>query len=169
MSCHVVDDAGDPFDGRADRVELHRAKPQKEPVAEILPPLVERMQSPQVDALLMSACDRRLDIIQTLDANGHVQVRRPSAMESAIDACSERSALDPELVREVLETILGLAKEGMTMLCVTHEMGFAKAVADRVVFMEDGEITASAPPAEFFRASQSPRIQSFLSHVMSSV
>jgi general L-amino acid transport system ATP-binding protein len=79
------------------------------------------------------------------------------------------SALDPELVREVLETILGLAKEGMTMLCVTHEMGFANAVADRVVFMEDGQITASAPPAEFFRASQNPRIQLFLSHVMASI
>ncbi len=79
------------------------------------------------------------------------------------------SALDPELVREVLETILGLAREGMTMLCVTHEMAFARAVADRVVFMEDGQIMASAPPAEFFRASNHPRVQSFLSHVMAPV
>ena len=77
------------------------------------------------------------------------------------------SALDPELVREVLDTILGLAKEDMTMLCVTHEMAFAKAVADRVVFMDAGQIIAIAPPAEFFGSSKNPRIQSFLSHVTS--
>lgn len=75
------------------------------------------------------------------------------------------SALDPELVREVLETMLELANEGMTMLCVTHEMGFAKAVADRVVFMDSGKIVASAPPSEFFRNSGNERIRSFLRHV----
>ena len=79
------------------------------------------------------------------------------------------SALDPELVREVLETILELAQDGMTMLCVTHEMGFAKAVADRVVFMESGRIISDAPPSEFFRSSNNPRIQSFLSHVTTPV
>ena len=75
------------------------------------------------------------------------------------------SALDPELVREVLETMLELARDGMTMLCVTHEMGFAKAVADRVVFMDSGKIVASAPPSEFFQNSANERIRSFLSHV----
>jgi general L-amino acid transport system ATP-binding protein len=79
------------------------------------------------------------------------------------------SALDPELVREVLDTILGLANEGMTMLCVTHEMAFAKAVADRVVFMDAGEIIAIAPPAEFFQYSKNPRVRSFLSHLTSAV
>jgi len=77
------------------------------------------------------------------------------------------SALDPELVREVLETMLELAGEGMTMLCVTHEMGFAKAVADRVVFMDGGRIIEVAPPEEFFRSTTNRRIQSFLSHVAS--
>ena len=75
------------------------------------------------------------------------------------------SALDPELVREVLETMLELANDGMTTLCVTHEMGFAMAVADRVVFMDSGKIVASAPPSEFFLNNANERIRSFLRHV----
>lgn len=75
------------------------------------------------------------------------------------------SALDPELVREVLDTILELAKEGMTMICVTHEMGFAKAVADRVVFMDAGQILTVAPPADFFHSATNPRLRAFLSQV----
>lgn len=59
------------------------------------------------------------------------------------------SALDPEMVKEVLDTMIGLAEDGMTMLCVTHEMGFARTVADRVIFMDRGEIVEVAPPQEF--------------------
>ena len=62
------------------------------------------------------------------------------------------SALDPEMVKEVLDVMIELAREGMTMICVTHEMGFARAVADRVIFMDRGEIVEKAPPAEFFSA-----------------
>ena len=60
------------------------------------------------------------------------------------------SALDPEMVKEVLDTMIGLAEDGMTMLCVTHEMGFARSVADRVIFMAEGQIIEQGPPAEFF-------------------
>src|SRR5919106_1527295 len=60
------------------------------------------------------------------------------------------SALDPEMVKEVLDTMVALAQDGMTMLCVTHEMGFARRVADRVIFMADGKIVEQAPPEKFF-------------------
>src|SRR5690606_16052563 len=62
------------------------------------------------------------------------------------------SALDPEMVKEVLDTMIDLASEGMTMLCVTHEMGFARSVADRVIFMDGGEIIEEAPPEVFFNS-----------------
>lgn len=72
------------------------------------------------------------------------------------------AALDPEMVREVLEVILGLAKQGMTMLIVTHEMGFAKAVADRIVFIDQGKICEMAEPEQFFSQPQTERAQQFL-------
>lgn len=76
------------------------------------------------------------------------------------------SALDPEMVKEVLDVIIELADQGMTMLCVTHEMGFAKAVADRVIFMDEGEIVEVAPPAEFFTQPRSPRTREFLAQIL---
>ncbi|MHC1759544.1 MAG: amino acid ABC transporter ATP-binding protein [Negativicutes bacterium] len=72
------------------------------------------------------------------------------------------AALDPEMVREVLDVILGLAKQGMTMVIVTHEMGFAQAVADRIVFIDSGKICEEAPPAEFFANPRTDRAQQFL-------
>ncbi|VVE57098.1 amino acid ABC transporter ATP-binding protein [Pandoraea anhela] len=75
------------------------------------------------------------------------------------------SALDPEVVQEVLDTMVALAKEGMTMLCVTHEMGFAQAVADRVVFIDGGNIIEEAPPSEFFYSPKHERVRAFLSRV----
>ena len=77
------------------------------------------------------------------------------------------SALDPEMVREVLDVMVELAEEGMTMLCVTHEMGFAKEVADRVIFMDAGEIIEENNPVEFFENPQSDRTQNFLSQILS--
>ena len=77
------------------------------------------------------------------------------------------SALDPEMVREVLDVMIGLAEDGMTMLCVTHEMGFARRVADRVIFMDQGEIVEQAPPADFFGQPKSDRTRTFLSQVLS--
>lgn len=76
------------------------------------------------------------------------------------------SALDPEMVKEVLDTMVDLAKEGMTMLCVTHEMGFAKAVADRVIFMDQGEIVEQNEPNAFFDNPQNVRTQNFLNQIL---
>jgi general L-amino acid transport system ATP-binding protein len=76
------------------------------------------------------------------------------------------SALDPEMVKEVLDTMVDLAKDGMTMLVVTHEMGFAREVANRVVFMDEGQIIESNTPANFFANPQHPRSQLFLSQIL---
>jgi general L-amino acid transport system ATP-binding protein len=76
------------------------------------------------------------------------------------------SALDPEMIKEVLDVMVGLAEEGMTMLCVTHEMGFAKTVANRVIFMDGGEIIEENNPHDFFTHPQSERTQLFLSQIL---
>ncbi len=76
------------------------------------------------------------------------------------------SALDPEMVKEVLDTMIALAEEGMTMICVTHEMGFARQVADRVIFMANGAIVEEAPPAEFFSNPQHERTRKFLGEIL---
>jgi general L-amino acid transport system ATP-binding protein len=76
------------------------------------------------------------------------------------------SALDPEMVKEVLETMVSLAEEGMTMLCVTHEMGFARQVANRVIFMDHGQIVEMNTPDAFFKNPQHPRTQEFLSQIL---
>ena len=72
------------------------------------------------------------------------------------------AALDPEMVKEVLQVIQGLAREGMTLLIVTHEMAFARAVADRIVFMESGRILEQSPPEHFFTNPRTARAQQFL-------
>ncbi len=76
------------------------------------------------------------------------------------------SALDPEMVKEVLDTMVGLARDGMTMICVTHEMGFARQVADRVIFMADGEILEENTPEEFFHAPRHERARNFLGEIL---
>ena len=76
------------------------------------------------------------------------------------------SALDPEMIKEVLDTMVSLAEEGMTMICVTHEMGFAKQVADRVIFMDGGEIIEQNEPGEFFDNPQHDRTKEFLSQIL---
>ncbi len=77
------------------------------------------------------------------------------------------SALDPEMISEVLDVMTELAEEGMTMICVTHEMGFARSIADLVVFMDAGEIVETAPPSEFFQNPRSERTKLFLSQILS--
>ncbi|MCL8382136.1 MULTISPECIES: amino acid ABC transporter ATP-binding protein [Xanthobacter] len=76
------------------------------------------------------------------------------------------SALDPEMVKEVLDTMISLAQDGMTMICVTHEMGFARQVADRVIFMDKGEIVEEGPPATFFANPKSERTRTFLGQIL---
>lgn len=76
------------------------------------------------------------------------------------------SALDPEMIKEVLDVMRDLAHEGMTMVIVTHEMGFAREVADRIIFMDEGEIVESAPPAEFFGSPKTERTRQFLGKIL---
>ena len=96
-----------------------------------------------------------------------VGIARAIANHPDVLLCDEpTSALDPEMVKEVLDTMIGLAQSGMTMLCVTHEMGFARTVADRVIFMDRGEIVEQAPPEEFFAHPKSERTRAFLSQVI---
>ncbi|MDJ0034590.1 amino acid ABC transporter ATP-binding protein [Pantoea allii] len=96
-----------------------------------------------------------------------VAIARSLCMKPKIMLFDEpTSALDPEMVKEVLDTMIGLAEDGMTMLCVTHEMGFARTVADRVIFMDRGEIVEVAPPQEFFANPRSERTRAFLSQVI---
>ena len=77
------------------------------------------------------------------------------------------SALDPEMIKEVLDVMIELAATGMTMICVTHEMGFAKTVADKMIFMDAGQIVEQAPPAAFFSTPKSERTKLFLSQILS--
>jgi len=77
------------------------------------------------------------------------------------------SALDPEMINEVLDVMIDLARDGMTMICVTHEMGFARSVADRVIFMDAGEIVEQAEPAEFFDNPENERTRVFLNQILS--
>ena len=76
------------------------------------------------------------------------------------------SSLDPEMVKEVLDTMVTLAQEGMTMICVTHEMGFARQVANRVIFMDQGQIIEANTPEEFFKNPQHERTKLFLSQIL---
>ncbi|RVD64024.1 amino acid ABC transporter ATP-binding protein [Mesorhizobium sp. M7A.F.Ca.ET.027.03.2.1] len=96
-----------------------------------------------------------------------VAIARSLCMEPAVMLFDEpTSALDPEMVSEVLETMTGLARDGMTMVCVTHEMGFARAVADRVIFMDAGQIVEEGTPDGFFGHPRHDRTKLFLSQIL---
>ncbi|MDE2575662.1 MAG: amino acid ABC transporter ATP-binding protein, partial [Rhodospirillales bacterium] len=96
-----------------------------------------------------------------------VAIARALCMKPRIMLFDEpTSALDPEMIKEVLDTMISLADDGMTMICVTHEMGFARRVADRVVFMDRGEIVESGPPVRMFEAPQTDRLKLFLSQIL---
>jgi len=96
-----------------------------------------------------------------------VAIARALCMKPKIMLFDEpTSALDPEMIKEVLDTMIELAESGMTMVCVTHEMGFAQRVADRVVFMDRGEIVESNSPREMFQNPQTDRLKLFLSQIL---
>jgi len=96
-----------------------------------------------------------------------VAIARSLCMEPDIILFDEpTSALDPEMINEVLEVMVGLADSGITMICVTHEMGFAKRVADTMVFMDEGKIVEQSPPEKFFSAPESLRCQQFLAKIL---
>ena len=97
-----------------------------------------------------------------------VAIARSLCMEPKVMLFDEpTSALDPEMVSEVLDTMIELAKSGMTMICVTHEMGFARQVADRIIFMDAGEIVEQNTPEEFFNNPQNERTKTFLNQILS--
>ena len=94
-------------------------------------------------------------------------IARALAMDPKLMLFDEpTSALDPEMINEVLDVMTALAGDGMTMIVVTHEMGFARRAADRVVFMADGTLVEQAPPDEFFSAPESERAKDFLSKIL---
>jgi glutamate transport system ATP-binding protein len=96
-----------------------------------------------------------------------VAIARALAMQPKVMLFDEpTSALDPEMINEVLDVMTALAREGMTMIVVTHEMGFARRAANRVVFMADGEIVEAAPPEEFFTSPRTERARDFLSKIL---
>jgi glutamate transport system ATP-binding protein len=96
-----------------------------------------------------------------------VAIARSLAMDPKLILLDEpTSALDPEMINEVLDVMIGLAKDGMTMVVVTHEMGFARKAADRVLFMAEGEIVEEATPENFFTNPQTPRAKEFLSKIL---
>ena len=122
--------------------------------------------------------ERAAELLQRMDLGGQeakfpaqlsggqqqrVAIARALCMQPEIMLFDEpTSALDPEMVQEVLEVMVELARQGMTMLCVSHEMGFARRVADRVVFMDAGEVLEDAPPNQFFDKPSTERLQTFL-------
>jgi len=96
-----------------------------------------------------------------------IAIARALAMHPKVMLFDEpTSALDPEMIKEVLDVMTDLAKEGMTMLVVSHEMGFARAAANRVIFMDQGQIIESAPPEEFFTNPKEERAKRFLEHIL---
>ncbi|OZI41091.1 glutamine ABC transporter ATP-binding protein [Bordetella genomosp. 1] len=141
----------------------------------IAPRLVKGVSEAEADARAMQFLER-VHIPQLADKypgqlsggqKQRVAIARALCMQPKVMLFDEpTSALDPEMVKEVLETMVELAREGMTMICVTHEMGFAREVGDRVVFMDAGRIVESAPPQRFFSAPQTERAQAFLGQLL---
>mgnify|MGYP000152860368 CR=1 FL=1 len=136
---------------------------------------VRKMPKLEADAVAMKILERVRIADQALKYPGQlsggqqqrVAIARALCMNPSIMLFDEpTSALDPEMVKEVLDTMVSLAEEGMTMACVTHEMGFARAVADRVIFMDEGEIVESNKPDVFFDNPQNERTQQFLSQIL---
>ena len=141
----------------------------------LAPQWVKKLPRARAEARAMEYLDRVRITEQALKFPGQlsggqqqrVAIARALCMEPRIMLFDEpTSALDPEMVKEVLDVMVDLGRRGMTMLCVTHEMAFARAVADRVVFMDKGEIVEEAPPAEFFDNPKSPRTKQFLSQIL---
>ncbi len=96
-----------------------------------------------------------------------VAIARALAMQPSIMLFDEpTSALDPEMVGEVLDVMVGLAEDGMTMVCVTHEMGFARTVADRIIFMDHGQIVETGTPDQIFESPRAPRLKQFLNQIL---
>jgi polar amino acid transport system ATP-binding protein len=122
------------------------------------------------DLLKMVGLEEKADVHPNQLSGGQQQrvaIARALAMQPKVMLFDEpTSALDPEMIKEVLDVMMELAKSGMTMLLVTHEMGFARAAADKVVFMDEGEIMEVGTPAQLFTAPESDRTKAFLDHIL---
>ena len=141
----------------------------------LAPIWVRRMPKKQAEELAMEYLERVRIPEQALKYPGQlsggqqqrVAIARALCMKPKIMLFDEpTSALDPEMIKEVLDTMVGLAADGMTMICVTHEMGFARTVADRVVFMDRGEIVELGTPEQMFNDPQTDRLKLFLSQIL---
>ena len=137
---------------------------------------VRKMKRAEADSLAMRLLERVKIPEQAAKYPGElsggqqqrVAIARALCMRPQVMLFDEpTSALDPEMINEVLDVMVELAKDGMTMICVTHEMGFARTVADTMVFMDAGEIVERAPPQQFFAAPESERTRLFLSRILS--
>jgi glutamate/aspartate transport system ATP-binding protein len=131
----------------------------------------------------VEAADKALKLLEVVGLEAHAQkypaqlsggqqqrvaIARALAMDPIAMLFDEpTSALDPEMIKEVLDVMVNLAQEGMTMMVVTHEMGFAREVANRVIFMDNGQIVEDRPKADFFRSPGTERAQQFLSKILS--
>jgi general L-amino acid transport system ATP-binding protein len=142
----------------------------------LAPIRVRKMRRPEAEELAMQLLARVRIPEQAAKYPGQlsggqqqrVAIARALCMRPQVMLFDEpTSALDPEMIKEVLDVMVELARDGMTMICVTHEMGFARTVADTMVFMDRGEIVERAPPAKFFAAPESERAQAFLSNLLS--
>ncbi len=141
----------------------------------LAPVHVLKMRRPEAEAIAMHYL-RKVQIPEQADKypgqlsggqQQRVAIARALCMSPKIMLFDEpTSALDPEMVKEVLETMVSLAEDGMTMLCVTHEMGFARRVADRVIFMDAGAIVEINRPEVFFSAPQHERTKAFLGQIL---
>ena len=137
----------------------------------LAPIKVKKMARKEAEELALSLLDRVGIHTQAKKYPGgqqqRVAIARALAMHPKVMLFDEpTSALDPEMINEVLSVMKDLARDGMTMLCVTHEMGFAREVADRVVFMDHGEIIEGAPPGEFFSNPRHERTKLFLKEIL---
>ena len=141
----------------------------------LAPIWVRRMPKAEADALAMQYLERVRIPEQAKKYPGQlsggqqqrVAIARALCMKPKIMLFDEpTSALDPEMIKEVLDTMVTLAEDGMTMICVTHEMGFARQVADRVVFMDRGEIVEQGEPVEMFERPKTDRLRLFLSQIL---
>jgi polar amino acid transport system ATP-binding protein len=141
-----------------------------------LAPMKVKKKSPEEAAAKARQLLRRVGLAERENAypgqlsggqKQRVAIARALAMEPKVMLFDEpTSALDPEMVKEVLDVMLDLAKDGMTMMVVSHEMGFARAAADRVVFMDEGEIVEIAPPEVLFEHPREERTKKFLKHIL---
>lgn len=140
------------------------------PVAESKADIKKSARTQAVSLLKRIGLEDKADVFPSTLSGGQKQrvaIVRSLAMNPDVILFDEpTSALDPEMVGEVLDLMKSLAKEGMTMIIVTHEMGFAKEVANKVLFIDDGQILESGPPKEFFENPKNPRLREFLSKVL---